>query len=302
MDTAAPAPTVADVPDTDVVLRARSTDAVPVARAVTDLASAEGRDLGVVLARVLAADNVATVLRAAFAEPAVRDQLAPVAALDMDQGGRKLHKDNLDHTIQVVARTSVRPGLVARFAALCHDLGKPATRRIHPDGTVTFHGHEERGQQVTRAFLTSLGFSHDFAAAVNTVVVVTGRLGADTVDEWTDAAVRRLAVDAGDHLVDVLDLARADCTSRRPGRRAQVAAAVGRLEARIASVAAADAEAAKRPVLDGTDVMRILDLAPGPDVGAAMAFLRARYMGPDADATEAATALRSWWSARTTRS
>lgn len=257
-------------------------------------------DVGCLVTSVLELGDPTAVLRSVFADNDCRARLPEVAALDMDQGGRTLHKDNLDHTIQVVARTPRRDGLVGRWAALCHDLGKPATRRIHGDGTVTFHGHETVGTRITRQFLSRLGQPAGLIDDVNNVVTVTGRLGADTVGIWSDSAVRRLTRDAGPLFDVVLDLARADCTSRRPGRQAHVAAAVDAFAARSRELQAYDAAARRRPPLDGAAVMALLDLEPGPEVGVAMRWLYQHHLDTGSDQDAVARDLVAWWSSRTT--
>ena len=250
------------------------------------------------LRRLLGSADVAAGLGLCVPDPRAVSCLASLLALDMDQGGRSLHKDNLSHTIRVVEKVPRHPRLVARFAALCHDFGKPLTRRIAADGTVTFRGHEQAGVRVTSTFLLSAGFGQGFADEVNTVILLAGRLAADGVDDWSDSAVRRFVRDAGDSFADVLLLAAADCTSARRGRQQQVADAVARFERRAGLLRDRDVHAALRPVLNGADVMRLLGLEPGPEVGEAMAFLRERFMGPDADRSEASLALQAWWAAR----
>ena len=260
--------------------------------------SAEQGMLADPLRQLLGSVDVADGLGLCVADPRAVSCLAPLLALDMDQGGRFLHKDNLSHTIRVVEKTPRQPRLVARFAALCHDFGKPLTRRIAADGTVTFRGHEQAGVRITSTFLMSAGFGQGFADEVNIVILLAGRLAADDADGWSDSAVRRFVRDAGDSFADVLLLAAADCTSARRGRQQQVVDAVARFERRAGLLRDCDMQAALRPVLDGGDVMRLLGLEPGPAVGEAMLFLRERFMGPDADRAEAARALRAWWAAR----
>ena len=260
--------------------------------------SAEQGRLADPLRQLLGSVDVADGLGLCVADPRAVSCLGPLLALDMDQGGRFLHKDNLSHTIRVVEKVPRHPRLVARFAALCHDFGKPLTRRIAADGTVTFRGHEQAGVRVTSTFLISAGFGQGFADEVNTVILMAGRLTADDAGGWSDSAVRRFVRDADESFADVLLLAAADCTSARRGRQRQVTDAVARFERRAGLLRDRDMQAALRPVLDGDDVMRLLGLEPGPAVGEAMLFLREQFMGPAADRSEAERALQAWWADR----
>jgi poly(A) polymerase len=229
------------------------------------------------------------------------DVLLPeIAALDLNgrvsRNGHALHKDNVAHSFVVAAQTPAR--IRVRLAGLFHDVGKASTRRIDAAGVVSFHGHENVGVRITVAALTRLGFTADDAADVAQIAVLAGRAHAFT-GNWTDSAVRRVMTDAGDLFDDVLALAAADVTSRRPVTRARVAALVATLAAQSDVVRAADARAAVRSVLDGSDVMRILELRPGRDVGVAMSWLleRAHSGSAHRDPLQEAEALRAWWAA-----
>lgn len=243
----------------------------------------------------LLADDVASQLRALFASPVGAELLPEVSALDMDQRGRQLHKDNLEHTIVVVAQSPAR--LRLRWAALLHDIGKPPTRRI-VGSKVSFHQHEAVGERLARKLLLNLGYDEGFAHEVSRLVGISGRMhGFD--ESWTDSAVRRFSTDAGDLTHDALDLSRADCTSKHAWRRQQVRAQVDAVAQRVEEVKAADAAAAVRPALDGNEIMKILGLGPGRHIGEARAFLMEleQVEGP-LEPSQAAAALRDWWSSR----
>jgi poly(A) polymerase len=147
---------------------------------------------------------------------------------------------------------------------------------------------------MARSLLTRLGYASSFATQVATLVEISGRThGFD--DTWTDAALRRFVLDAGDLLDDALDLSRADCTSARPGRRAQILAQVDAVAARIAQVQAADARKAVRPALSGSEIMEILDLTPSPAVGRAYRYLLELALdGAVLDRDEATARLLEW--------
>ncbi len=169
-------------------------------------------------------------------------------------------KDVYEHVLRVVAGTATRPAL--RWGALLHDIAKPRTRSIE-DGKVHFYGHEDVGAVMARDILRRLRFDRPFIEFVSKLVRMHMRVNAYLPD-WTDGAVRRLMLEAGDALPDLLDLSRADITSYRPDKVARAVARVNELEARCAWLR----EEAKRvPIkspLDGNDLMAIFAREPGP--------------------------------------
>lgn len=218
-----------------------------------------------------------------------------VAALDMAVPVGVSHKDNLAHSLQVCAQAPAER--TTRWGALCHDLGKPPTRKVS-GGEVTFHHHEAVGAKLTERMLARLGFEDRFATRVARLVALSGRThGFD--DSWTDAALRRVATDAGDLLGAVLDLARADCTSVRPGRREQVARQVDRVAARLEQIRVADERGRVRPALNGNQIAAHLGIEPGPELGAAYGHLRDLALtGQHLSGDEARHELDRWWASR----
>jgi poly(A) polymerase len=204
------------------------------------------------------------------------DQFLPeLPALALEQDPVHRHKDVLAHTIAVVERATAfdadRPDLVLRLAALLHDIGKPRTRRVGPDG-VSFHLHEVVGAKMAERRLAELRYPNDVVQAVRKLVLLhlrfhTYRLG------WTDSAVRRYVRDAGDQLDRLNFLVRSDCTTRNPAKARQLAAACDELEERIARLEAEEELARIKPPLNGEEVMAILGVRPGPVVGKALAHL-----------------------------
>jgi poly(A) polymerase len=176
--------------------------------------------------------------------------------------GTGLHKDNVDHTIKVTAKTP--PRLQARLLGLFHDVGKPPTRIITSDG-VTFHGHEAKGASITSRVLERLGFSPEASARVSRLVKISGSTKGSLT--WSDSAVRRFVVEAGDLLDDLLDFANVDVTSRHEANHEKVRDEVATLRRRIVEVSSADEAAKWRPVLSGDDIMARYSLSPGKEVG-----------------------------------
>lgn len=239
--------------------------------------------------------DVDTALRAVVAsEPAARD-FPELGALAMPDGAGR-HKDVLDHSIKVAAKTPAR--LTVRLAALCHDVGKPATRRFADDGTVTFQNHEEHGARLLRRRLPKLGYRSDEVEQVATTVAMSGRFKDFDVGDggWTDAAVRRYVRDAGTSLDDLLDLCEVDVTSKHAHKHAAQREQIQALRRRIDEVAAADARAAERPDLDGRAVMERFALEPGPAVGQILASLleARRAAGRPLSDAEAWTHAEAW--------
>ena len=161
-----------------------------------------------------------------------------------------------------------------RLAALLHDIGKPATKAVGPDGRVSFHHHEVVGARLTRQRLKALRYPKDVIADVAELVLLHLRFYGYGRGEWTDSAVRRYVTDAGPLLPRLHKLTRSDCTTRNRRKAAQLAADYDALEARIARIAAEEDLARVRPDLDGNAIMELLGLPPGPLVGEAWRHLK----------------------------
>ncbi len=223
--------------------------------------------------------------------------LPELPALQLEQDPVHRHKDVLRHTYAVVARCEPDP--VLRLAALFHDIGKPATRRITAEG-VTFHHHEIEGSRIARARLTALRYPRSVIDDVCTLIELHLRFhGYGEGVGWSDAAVRRFVRDAGPLLDRLNQLTRADVTTRNERRAEAFAKLQDELEERIAALAEQENLEALRPPLDGRQVMDILGLEPGPQVGEALAFLMELRIerGPVPE-DEAIELLRAWAAGR----
>jgi poly(A) polymerase len=236
------------------------------------------------------------------------EQVLPeLPALRLERDEHHRHKDVYEHSLTVLDRAieleprlpSGGPDLVVRLAALVHDIGKPRTRRFLPDGTVTFHYHDMVGAAIARKRLRALRFSNDQVEAVARLVELHLRFHGYGSGEWTDAAVRRYVRDAGDQLDRLHILTRADCTTRDRRKAELLSRVYDDLEARIARLSEQEELAALRPDLNGTQIMEILGIGPGPLVGEAyrhLLELRTEY-GP-LGAARAERELLSWWQSR----
>jgi poly(A) polymerase len=169
-------------------------------------------------------------------------------------------KDVYDHVLRVVSRTPPRPA--ARWAGLLHDIAKPRTRSVE-DGKVHFFGHEDVGAAMARDILRRLKFDRPFIEYVSRLVRLHMRANAYTAD-WTDGAVRRLMLDVGDGLADLLDLSRADITSYRPEKVMRAVARINELEARCQWLREEAERVPLKSPLDGNDLMALFGREPGP--------------------------------------
>ena len=229
----------------------------------------------------------------------------PALALERDEHHR--HKDVYEHTLTVLEQAidleprlpGGGPDFVSRFAALMHDVGKPRTRRFVEDGTVTFHHHDVVGAKITRKRMKALRFSNDQIDAVTKLVELHLRFHGYGSGEWTDSAVRRYVRDAGEELDRLHVLTRADCTTRNQRKADRLRRTYDDLESRIERLSEEEELASIRPDLDGNQIMEILGLRPGREVGEAYHHLLELRMDRGPMSPEAAEqALREWWAAR----
>jgi poly(A) polymerase len=232
----------------------------------------------------------------------------PALRMAADEHGQ--HKDVYAHTLQVLDQAigleepgpdgKPAPDLVLRWAALLHDIGKPETRRFVslPDGgrQVTFHHHEVVGARLTRARLKALRFSKELTEDIARLVFLHLRFYGYGRGEWTDSAVRRYVTDAGPLLPRLHKLVRSDSTTRNQRKAAALAATYDDLEVRIARLREQEELDAIRPDLDGTEIMRVLDIPPGPMVGKAYQhLLQLRMENGPLEHDQAVAELRRWW-------
>ena len=188
------------------------------------------------------------------------------------------------------------PDFILRFAALMHDVGKPATRRFESNGTVSFHHHELVGAKLTRKRMKALRFDKATIDAVSELVALHLRFHGYGEAKWTDSAVRRYVADAGELLERLHRLTRADCTTRNKRKAAYLSAAYDDLEERIAALRAQEELDAIRPDLDGDQIMEILGLRPSKAVKMARDYLLDLRMEQGPLGEEAAReALLAWW-------
>jgi poly(A) polymerase len=228
----------------------------------------------------------------------------PALALERDEHHR--HKDVYEHTLIVLEQSidledrlvevsGGGPDFISRFAALMHDVGKPKTRRFAENNVVTFHHHDVVGAKLTRRRMQALKFSKEQTDAVVQLVEQHLRFHGYGSGEWTDSAVRRYVRDAGDQLERLHILTRADCTTRNRRKAEMLRRIYDDLEVRIARLSEAEELASIRPDLDGNQIMEILGIGPGREVGQAYRHLLEVRLdhGPMTE-EQAKTALLEW--------
>ncbi|MFZ4107540.1 MAG: CCA tRNA nucleotidyltransferase [Candidatus Planktophila sp.] len=230
----------------------------------------------------------------------------PKLRLEVDEHHH--HKDVYEHSITVLEQAMMQEerlggaNLVIRLAALLHDIGKPKTRSFIEGGGVSFHHHEVVGARLAKKRLQELRFDGDTIEAVELLTALHLRFHGYGDGEWSDSAVRRYVRDAGELLIHLHVLTRADCTTRNKAKATRLSNVYDSLEARIDVLMEQEELSKIRPDLDGAQVMQILDLKPSREVGAAMDFLMELRLDQGPIGVEKATEqLLAWWKSRTTK-
>jgi poly(A) polymerase len=232
--------------------------------------------------------------------------LPELPALKLEVDEHHHHKDVYEHTLTVVEQAidyekdyGLEPDFVLRFAALMHDCGKPKTRKLEPAGGVSFHQHDLVGARITKKRMQALKFDNDTIKSVSRLVELHLRFFGYGEQAWTDSAVRRYVRDADDLLLRLHALTRADVTTRNKRKAERLSFAYDDLESRIAKLREQEELDSIRPDLSGEEIMEILDLKPGPDVGKARNFLMELRLEEGSLGTEEAKSrLLQWWSER----
>jgi poly(A) polymerase len=200
-------------------------------------------------------------LRAARVLPVLFPELA--ATVDLVQEGGRQHKDVWAHTKQVVRQTVRRP--LVRWSALLHDIGKVPTRTYTADG-VHFHGHAEVGARMFDKVSQRFAFARDERHTIRFLVKHHLRTNQYS-DAWTDSAVRRFHREMGPYMTDLLDLSRADITSKRPGRRKALLEQISALADRVDRLVEEDAKLPPLPGGVGNAIMTAFELPPSRLIG-----------------------------------
>jgi poly(A) polymerase len=224
--------------------------------------SVPGERINHELTKILIGPKPSAGIRALVQYDLLRFILPEITELaDVDQPTEYHGDDVLSHTLKVL--DNVKPELLLRLAALMHDVGKKSTQ-TEKDGRVVFHGHQYSGAGGTKLALQRLRYPSrliDEVAELVEMHMVAYR------SEWSDTAVRRFVRRVGGQLDNLMELYRADILARRPPF--DDLADFNDLSRRLAEVGVEQIRSVSSP-LNGEDVMEILELEPGPQVGRAL--------------------------------
>lgn len=205
-------------------------------------------------------------------------EMSLLTDLDINDSKSHLHKNNFFHSLQVldhaISLEKNGPDLVLRTAALLHDVGKVATRKF-VNGKATFRNHETVGAKQVRGFLRGRGYTTQEIKDIQELIANHMRSFGFDATLWTDSAVRRLAADISteEQLERLFVIFKADVTTKHEHKRAAIWAKADALYERVEDVRAKDARKALRPAVNGNELMEILGLKPGKELGVIMKFL-----------------------------
>ena len=274
------------------------------AEKITTISSERVRDE---LSKLLLTDSPRAGLEVLVDSGLAAQVLPELALLREERDEHRRHKDVYQHSLTVLDQAidlekrrypGEPPNLVNRLAALLHDIGKPVTKKFE-GGQVTFHHHDVVGAKMVKKRLKALRFDNNTVDRVARLIELHLRFFGYADQGWSDSAVRRYVRDAGEELELLHILTRADVTMRNQQKADRLAFAYDDLEQRIAELQEQEELDAMRPDLDGEQIMAILGISPGREVGMAYRFLLEMRMdeGPLGE-EEATKRLLQWWSER----
>lgn len=197
------------------------------------------------------------------------------------------HKDNFYHTLEVLDNVSKHStDLWLRWAAILHDIAKPATKRFDPKHGWTFHGHEEKGAKMVPVIFRRMRLPlHEDMRFVRKLVRLHLRPIALVKETVTDSAIRRIMVDAGPDLEALMLLCRADITTKNPDKARKYLTNFDKVEQKMREVEERDKLRTFQPVVTGEIVMHLFGLKPGPLVGELKLAIRQIILDGDVENT-----------------
>ena len=186
----------------------------------------------------------------------------------LDQSNEYHHKDIFYHTLEVVDNAAKLSNNVdLRLAALVHDIAKPKTRRLSKSKGYTFYGHDDVGARMLKGVAESMKFSNSTRDFITKLTALHLRPISLAKKEVTDSAIRRLIVDAGEEIDDLMILCRADITTKNPKNISKYLANFDRVDKRIKEVTEIDKLKAFQSPVRGDEIMKMFNLSPGKEVG-----------------------------------
>jgi poly(A) polymerase len=191
-----------------------------------------------------------------------------IATKGVEQRRDYHHKDVFYHTLQVLDKIAKIPDrLPLRLAALFHDIAKPVTKRFDEETGWTFHGHEMVGEKMVGSILQRMKYSNEIIEYVKKITRLHLRPMALVSDDVTDSAIRRLLRSSGREFDDLMELCRADITSKNPAKIEQHLENYSRVLAKAYDLEQKDKLRAFKSPVDGNEIMQKLNLKPGPQIG-----------------------------------
>ena len=186
----------------------------------------------------------------------------------LDQSNEYHHKDIFYHTLEVVDNAAqLSDKLDLRLAALVHDIAKPKTRRLSKSKGYTFYGHDDLGARMLKGISSSMKFSNSTRDYIAKLTALHLRPISLAKKDVTDSAIRRLIVDAGEEIDDLMKLCRADITTKNPKNITKYLGNFDRVEKRMNEVIEIDKLKAFQSPVRGDEIMKMFDLGPGKEVG-----------------------------------
>ena len=186
----------------------------------------------------------------------------------MDQTPEWNHKDIFFHTMQVVDNAAkLTQKMEIRFAALVHDIAKPATRRVDKKKGYTFHGHDAVGEKILNKVIKRMKLSNNLGEFLKRMTLLHLRPIALAKKGVTDSAVRRLMVAAGDDIDDLMTLCRADITTKNPNKVNKYMKNFERVDSLMKDVKERDLFSQFQSPVRGKEIMELFNLEEGKKVG-----------------------------------
>jgi len=186
----------------------------------------------------------------------------------MDQSNEYHHKDIFYHTLEVVDNAAqLSDKLDLRLAALVHDIAKPNTRRLSKSKGYTFYGHDDVGARMLKGISSNMKFSNSTRDYITKLTALHLRPISLAKKNVTDSAIRRLIVDAGEEIDDLMKLCRADITTKNPKNITKYLGNFDRVEKRMSEVIEIDKLKAFQSPVRGDEIMKMFNLGPGKEVG-----------------------------------